>query len=506
MLAVGVVTSASAFSLWGPAETWQTQDLDYGIRYLPFIPITDATIFDVLGRGDLGGADYVELGGTKDLGDGARQDTPVITYAFDSTFLNFFGTQGVAAVNSAFAIFNALPKASTANLAKFLTQGNEQINYTAQALRMLDIKSTVMWIIAEHLGLIGETHTYDLRERTPELSTQNAGSCGFDYTVLQRNYDPVTYDVSDYVNGTLLTYQIGDLCPGLAVGDAMEQSLNPGLPPFSAVATKEGLQVGGYYLGITRDDMGGLKYLYRHNRYVNEGLDTNALVSMSLTSAWAPVGTNEIIGSSGIANFAGLLGGVEKVTFVQTPYQSLYTTNYTPRTYKYAINAVINGALRTVNVARTVSAPDIIFTAGDLVEPGPDNFEIAVERNNPSGNFITSGQATSPGGLVDPNVITPVVLSPGLIIVLNDDGPIYYNTSFIGGSGFLDQGNSIEQGFIWGSFNGTTNAPIAFPNGTSIEGLEAQVLNSGLTTTLSSPYSPVGIITNGTSTTGSATQ
>jgi hypothetical protein len=480
--------------------------LDYGIRYLPFIPITDATIFDVLGPGDLAGADYIELGGTKDLGDGARQNTPVITYAFDSTFLNFFGTQGEAAVNSAFAIFNALPTASAANLTKFLTQGNQQINYTAQALRMLDIKSTVMWIIIEHLGLIGETHTYDLRFRTPQ-TVSGAGSCDFDYTVLQRNYDPVTYDVSDYVNGTLLTYQIGDLCPAVAVGDAMEQSVNPGLPPFSAVATKEGLQVGGYYLGITRDDMGGLKYLYRPNRYVNEGVDTNVVASLTSSSSWDPIGTNGVVTGGGIANFAGLLGGVGKVTFVQTPYQSLYSTNYTPRTYKYAMTMLVNGALRTVNATRTVTGPDIVFTAGDLAEPGPDNYEIAVQRNNPNGNFITYGQANSPGVLVDPNVITPAALSPELIIVLNDDGPIYFNSGYAGGgAGFLDQDNAIDQGFIWGSFNGTTNAPIAFPNGTSIAGLEAQVLNSGLTTTLSSPYSPVEIITNGTSSTGSATQ
>jgi hypothetical protein len=499
MFVAGTITSASAFSLWGPAETWQTQDLDYGIRYLPFIPITDATIFDVLGPGDLAGADYVELGGTKDLGDGARQNTPIITYAFDSTFLNFFGSQGVATVNSAFAIFNALPAASSANLATFLTQGNQQVNYTAQALRMLDLKSTVMWIIIEHLGLIGETHTYDLRERVAEATLENGGSCAFDYVVLQRNYDPVTYDVSDYVNGTLLTYQIGDLCPAIASGDAMEQSTQPGVPPFSAVATKEGLQVGGYYLGITRDDMGGLKYLYRQNRYVNEGLDSNVLASSTLESSWVPVSTNGVV-SSAISGFGGLLGGVEKVTFVQTPYDSLLGTNFTPRTYKYSVHVVANGVVKTVNATRRIVAPDIIFTAGDLVEPGPDNYEVAVVRNNPNGNFITYGEAVSPGALVNPNTISAAVLTPELIISLNNDGQIFYNATSLGGSGFLDQDNSFEQGFIWGSFNGSSTAPIAFPNGTSIQQLESQVLGSGLTTTLSSPYSPVSIITNGTAT------
>jgi hypothetical protein len=247
--------------------------------------------------------------------------------------------------------------------------------------------------------------------------------------------------------------------------------------------------------------MGGLKYLYRHNRYVSEGVATNALVSVSQLSSWEPISTNGIVEGGGVADFAGLLGGVEKVTFVQTPFDSLIGTTFTPRTYKYTMSTVINGAIRTLNVTRTVTTPDIIFTAGDLVEPGPDNFEIAVARNNPGGNFITYGQAVSPGTAVDPNIITPAVLSPGLIITLNNDGQIFYNATYLGGgSGFLDQDNAIGQGFIWGSFNGTTNAPIAFPNGTSIQQLESQVLNSGLSTTLSSPYSPVGIITNGTAT------
>lgn len=496
MLAASAVTSASAFSLWGPLETWQTQDLDYGIRYLPFIPLADSSIFNVLGPGDLGGADtivganYTELGGTKDLGDGARQNTPVITYAYDSTFLNFFGTEGVAAVDSAFAILNGLPTASSANLTTFLTQGNQQINYTAQALRMLDIKSTVLWLMVEHLGLLGETHTYDLRERVKEI-TPGAGACDFDYTVLQRNYDPVTYDVSDYVNGTLLTYQIGDLCPAIAAGDAMEQSLNPGLPPFSAVATEEGLQVGGYYLGITRDDMGGLKYLYRHNRYVNEGVDPTVLVGSSSSSFWNPIGASNVL-NGGITGFAGLLGGVEKVTFVKTAYDSLLGTNFTPRTYNYTMPFVVNGTVHTVNATRTIGTPDIIFTAGDMVQPGPDNFEVAVARDNPTGNFITYGEELSPGVAIDPAVITPAVLSPGLIIVLNDDGPIYYDE----GPAFVDQDNAIDLGFIWGKFDGSTNAPIAFPNGTSIEQLESQVLSSGLTTTIGSYYSPLEILTN----------
>ena len=213
------------------------------------------------------------------MGEGSRLNIPIITYGYDTTFLTYFGAQGVAAIDSAFTLLNGLPKASSAKLTEFVTQGNQQVNYSAQAMRMLDLKSTVLWLMMEHMGLIGETHTYDLRERVTEPS---GAACAFDYVVLQRNFDPITYNPSQYVNGVLLKYQITDLCTsGVQVGDASEETVQAGAPQFSAVATREALEVGGYYLRITRDDMGGLRYLYRHNRYVNEGFDANTTIATS---------------------------------------------------------------------------------------------------------------------------------------------------------------------------------------------------------------------------------
>jgi hypothetical protein len=499
LLTTLMVSNASAFSIWGPAETWQTQDLDYGIRYLPFYGVAEASIFDVLGPGDLAGADYVELGGTKNIGEGSRQNTPIITYAYDTTFLNYFGAQGVAAVDAAFNVFNGLPPASSANLVQFLTQGNQQINYTAQALRMLDLKSTVMWLLIEHLGLIGETHAYDLRYRVA-VPTAGASPCDFDYVVLQRNFDPVTYDVSPYVNGTLYSYQIAGLCPAVAVSDAMEYAANSGAAPFSAVATREGLQVGGYYLGITRDDMGGLSYLYREDRYVNEGVDANVTVSSTSTSYWtSPPSTNAAAGTGGTigaALFAGLLGGVEKVTFVKTAYDSQLGTTFKPITYHYTLPWVTNGQLKTLKVTRVITAPDIIFTAGDMVFPGPDEYEVAVARNGPTANFITYGAAASPGLPVDANIVTPSVITPELVVTFNNAGPIFYNE----GTGYNSIDTSVELGFVWGSFDGSTNPPVAFPTGTTLEEIEGEVLSAGAETLLS-PFNPVSVITN-TATTG----
>jgi hypothetical protein len=491
---LAVVSRASGFSMWGPAEGFQTQDLDYGIRYLPFVSTADNTVRQVLGPGDLG-AENTELGGTKNMGEGSRLNTPVITYAYDSTFLTYFGAKGEAAIDSAFTALNGLPASSSANLAKYMTQGNEQINYTAQALRMLDLKSTVMWMMIEHMGLIGETHTYDLAVRSGPVAGNP--QCAFEYVVFQRNFDPVTLDTSDYVNGSLLTYQIGDLCPGLQVGDAMEQTAQTGLPPFSAVATREGLQVGGYYVGFTRDDVGGLRFLYKHNRYVNEALEANDVISESiLNSSWSPVETTNVsvtVTTGALtAGFAGLLGGVEKIRFVKTEYDSALGTVFHPLIYHYTIPWLTNGVVRTLGVTRTVTAPDIIFTAGNLTFPGPYPFELSLNR---TGSFSTVGAAVSPGE----NTVTPSVILPEMVVTFNNSGPIYYQE----GNGINAQENSYELGFLWGAFDGSTNAPVLFPTGSSIEDVETQVVSSGFQTqTLT--WQPYAVATNATVATGGA--
>ena len=478
-LALGVTAACSAagFSLWGPAESWQTQDLDYGIRYLPSYPLPDLTL--VLDGGGQGPGSLfsvnTELGGTKNIGEGSRLNNPIITYSYDTTFLTYFGAEGVAAIDSAFAVLNGLPKVSSASakLTEFITQGNQQVNYSAQAMKMLDLKSTVLWLMMEHMGLIGETHTYDLRIRVPQPAATSP--CDVDTVVIQRNFDPISYSPSQYVNGALLTYQIG--CdPTVNVGDAMEQAVQAGSPPFSAVATREALQLGGYYLRITRDDMGGLRYLYSHDHHVNEGFDTNTILSTSASGTYTPISLTAS-NSGGVGGvFSALVGGVEKITFVKTPYNSVLGDTFTPITYHYTIPWVTNGVLRSLSVTRRVAAPDIVFTAGDLTFPGPFPFQETLAR---SSGFIIYGQAISPGngnsGILGAAPVTPSVITPEMVVTFNNSGQVYYNQA----TAFNDQNTAVDVGFIWGSFNGSTNAPIPFPTGTSIEEIEAQVLSAG---------------------------
>jgi hypothetical protein len=64
----------------------------------------------------------------------------------------------------------------------------------------------------------------------------------------------------------------------------------------------------------------------------------------------------------------------------------------------------------------------------------------------------------------------------------------------------LDEVNQVLQYILWGSYDGTTNAPIIYPDGTSILNMENQVMmqitpNSMPTGTVSvAYYQPLGVI------------
>ena len=77
----------------GTAEfpAWQTADYD-GLRL----------DFDFPG----------DIGGPMRVNEGYRWNLPLITYAFDQSFINYFGADGMRAVDQAFAVFNSLPPMS----------------------------------------------------------------------------------------------------------------------------------------------------------------------------------------------------------------------------------------------------------------------------------------------------------------------------------------------------------------------------------------------------------
>lgn len=476
LFGLALAQHAGAFTLWGPLEAFQTADLDYGLRFY----YQNVAVDSALG--------FIENGGPKLIGSGSRLTTPIVTYAFDSTFLDYFGSQGVAAVDSAMRLLNTLPAASSAKLANFLTDGNEPVNYTAQALEMLDLKSTVMWLMVEHMGLLGETHVFDLQYR----EHYGTPACDYNYFTINRAYDPVTHDPTFYVNGQAYGFEIWDGCSiGVNVGDAIETVNDVTATTFTAVATPQGLQLGGYYLGLTRDDMGGLQYLYKKDNYAFESLDSNT-VALPFSSSWESIGISNAI--TGVSNFTGVLGGVEKVTFVKVAYDSLFGTNFTPIVYRSSVPFVTNSKLGKLQVTRTITAPDILFTAADLVvNAGTPNYNPLARTNG----FILSGYVSPGGGVV------PSTIGAPLLVILNNVGPVFYNVSPVSFGYGLDSWNYYEYPvFNWGSFDGSTNPPTLYPNGSSLAELEQAVTSGvGLTVPIS-PWAPVGFPTNNTGTGG----
>ncbi len=484
-LACVAIQSAPAFSVFGPAESWQVPTLDYVTRY--YYPAPG------LGSGDS------EIGAPKNYNAGSRINTPIVTYGFDITFLTYFGQKGVAAVNSAMAVLNALPASSAANLSSFIMQGNQQINYTAQALDLTDLKSTVLTLMVEHMGLIGETHVWDLHARIPLTSPT---PCMFDYAVINRSFDPATFQPSSYVNGVNYTWQIWDGCPvGISVADAIEfpaDGASAAEVTFTAVATRYGLEAGGYYLGLTYDDMGGLKYLYSKNNFAYEALDPTAAVSSFGNSSWDPVSTNgAAIGAggvlaAGVSNFVGFLGGVEKVTYIQLPTDSIQGGGFTPRTFSYNIPWLTNGGIQSLHVTRTVTTPDIVFSAADLfgnTTTAPFSY-VEYARGF---NFIASGAAIVNNGVV------PEVISPQETITFNNVTSFAINQT----PSFLDGETVVaDPVLLWGSFDGTTNAPIVYPSGTGVSGLIAELFNGSSTGSQSTTWYGLTGATNTTTTTG----
>ncbi len=102
------------------AEPWQTAVIGYLLAY------ADTAIpGDPVFLGD--------IGGPHNIGEEYRRNVPKLYYTYDETFLDFFGADGVTAVDSAYSIMNGLPSADKIDLSQFPLEATH-LNYTAQSL------------------------------------------------------------------------------------------------------------------------------------------------------------------------------------------------------------------------------------------------------------------------------------------------------------------------------------------------------------------------------------
>src|SRR5438874_2563715 len=83
LLMVGVMQTGWCFTPLGPFKPWQVPRIGYRLPG--------------------------QIGGPMLAIEAYRWNVPVITYAFDSTFVRYFGTNGINAVRDAIKMFQDLP-------------------------------------------------------------------------------------------------------------------------------------------------------------------------------------------------------------------------------------------------------------------------------------------------------------------------------------------------------------------------------------------------------------
>jgi hypothetical protein len=479
LVLAGGALSAGAFSLIGPFDTWQVNTIGY----------------------QLGG----DIGGPQNLGEEYRWNTPVIVYGFDSSFLDYFGARGVEAIERQIENLNKLPAFSemSRDLSEFPID-TRRFNYKATALGIVDLGSYALASMVEQLGLAAsERYVWTLRSRTA-----TPDPLIFNYVTIKRNFDPITYEPSSYVNGTLYTYQIMVTGPGPIV-EAVEVVVDPLAPSVTAVSA---LADGGgsmdlrgtitlksdgmFYTGLTRDDVGGLRYLYSKSNINTENLATNVVGGAfgggggtplsgdgGSFSWWTPVsggtpqqgGGGAAVGGGGATGGTGTNGvavvvtaprpGVDKLRFVRSSFDSAYgqfVTNFVV----YTDTFLTNSTLRQQVVSKVVVQPDIVFSASDL---GVNAAGVPLRLTRTAG-FVNNSGITGIGGRAGLN--GPGQISGLAQITFSKIGPWFFNVS-------ETTEETATKGFAWGSFDGSTNAPVVYPSGTSIRDLEARLFQGG---------------------------
>lgn len=450
-VAVTLVVDASAFSLMGPFASWQTAAIGYNLP--------------------------LDVGGPMTLSEDYRITVPVLNYGFDGTFLSFFGANGVAAVNAAMGILNAVPAASamTASLTEFPLQAIGPANATAANLQIRDLKSAALSTVLGQMGLASpERWTYTLRDRTVVNNTTN-------YTVIQRNFDPISLLPNNIVNGVLYTYTVAEpLLPG-NFADAVETRVSGNINNISVASVDEGggLLAGQFFTSLTRDDYGALRYLLRFNNVNTETLDANVTL-VDTRSPYAPFqGTNA---QTNIPIAIARRPGIDRVSFNPIALDSLLGIVVRAVTNRYVDQYFnpTNNVLTNQTVQRVVNLPDILFAAGDLPPPALGLISGAtlvrptstrwVNNSALPGNTVAGGAAILSG----PGVI-PAALSNATAIVIEFNTLGASRANFSGaGARFLDERSSTVNG-VWGYFDATTIYSV-FPDGVTIQDLERQLL------------------------------
>jgi hypothetical protein len=410
--------SSSGFALLGPFAPWMQE--------------TNGVVFPSEG----------DIGGPMEIGSGYRWNVPIVTYGFDQSFLDYFGTNGVAAVESAFQILNDLPPASDIVLTNY-PFNSQQINDAAQTEGLYDLKSVTLSLLLEQMGLAQPTrYIFVLKQWTPAFLSIppfgdqdeqiSWGSWAIPGYIVQRNFDPQTLDASTYVNQTLYSAYVANGLPGYG-NSIVPFAVNPFDDTYTAV-TDFNLYAGEFYTGLTYDDVGGLCYLFSTNNINYETLLPSVLSfgpheNRLGHGAWRP--------------------GVEKITFVPHPFNPRHG-KFLPMVNQFTDTYIVNGKTQSQFAIRVINHPDFLFCAADTGENSPDTpMFLRTGTTNWLNNAALNGNTNGEG---------PGVIQPPIKITFHKLGPLVIT----GDTGYpSSQPDTYNQS--WGSFNNSTQLPIVYP-------------------------------------------
>jgi hypothetical protein len=182
--------------------------------------------------------------------------------------------------------------------------------------------------------------------------------------------------------------------------------------------------------------------------------------------------------TGGVAtNAAGLYPGIEKIQFISAPFDSLIGQTFQPITNTFTAVFVVGNKAVTNKFLRVVTAPDIVFSAADIAA-GPNN----PSPPNPYVSAIDRGVNFIPNAL--PGLDGPGLINPSTTVTFDKVGPVYYNqTGLMEGTPYFTEtpGNDgsdfyYDFYFTWASFDGTTNDPVVYPDGMSIQNLQNEIV------------------------------
>jgi hypothetical protein len=449
---IGAAHRANSFSLLGPYDTWMTAELYY--------------------------TQGVTVGGPMNLGEEYRWNVPTLTFAFDESFFNYFGESGVKAIEAAMKILNDIPEVSdmSADLSEFpLT--TKRMNYRAQTLGLADIKSFVLGMLLEQIGVTSsDRFAFCVRNCYHPGTTPPTAYP----TVIMRNFDPVTLRPSPYVNGTLYTYHIFHTFTPAHLSDAVEDLVNPIEDSYTAVSSIFAIYTGQYYVGLTRDDIAALRYIYRQSNINAEQVNSSVQGSYGASSPWTPVGT---VGLTNFINVA-LRPGIERLKYTRVDYDSLVGGVIVTKTNDiFKDQYILGGKRQTQTLVRSTTLPDILFDAADLGVSEPVGFPVIMTRSGPADSGGAGGGTNATGtawvnnadltinGIQGSGQLGPGVINGPAVITLSKLGPAIVNFY----PSFITEANNVGRSPIWGSFDGTTNEPVVYPNADDIYAMEKQV-------------------------------